>query len=59
MSVGPVGGTWHQVLEPRTGILTRRWMLGLDRDRGDGRAGDERGRVEDGEADEHASGDEE
>jgi hypothetical protein len=30
-----------------------------DRDRGDGWAGDEGGRVEDGEADEHASGDEE
>jgi hypothetical protein len=42
-----------------TGILTRRWMLGLDRDKGDGRAGDEGGRIENGEADEHASGDEE
>jgi hypothetical protein len=52
-----------------TGILTRRWILGLDRDGDDGQAGDEGGRgedgeadaqggrVEDGKADEHASGD--
>jgi ribonuclease HI len=41
-----------------TGILTRRWILGRDRDEDDGQAGDEGGRAEDGEADEHASGDE-
>jgi hypothetical protein len=53
-----------------TDILTRRWILGLDRDEDNGQAGDEAGREEDGEAevqggreedgeaDEHASGDE-
>jgi hypothetical protein len=39
-----------------TGILTRRWMLGLHRDSGDGQAGDGGARVEDGE--EEAHGDE-
>ncbi|KAA8912119.1 hypothetical protein FN846DRAFT_997437 [Sphaerosporella brunnea] len=41
-----------------TGILTRPWILGVDRDEDYGQAGDEGGRVKHGEADEHASGDE-
>jgi hypothetical protein len=43
-------------LSNSTGILTRRWILGLDRDEDDGQAGDEGGREEDGEAEVQGAG---
>jgi hypothetical protein len=41
-----------------TGILTRRWILGLDRDGADGEAGYAGRRSDDGQAEAYASGDE-